>query len=189
MAEPQSWDVLTVLSQPAVVAAAVTAAGTYLVATLQKRRESAGRRKRAIVGLHAEILSNMRDLEQTLGQTDFQALGERMRFGARPLHFTYTRNMRFFERNPLEELDLPTSVLHAVVEFYATLESVYSQLDGLRSETFRQISGAGRVLVLQGLGDDTGYALAFGRRAIYLMETELPVEWFHRGGQRLSEGP
>lgn len=182
------------LEQPAVMAALVTVSGalitataTYIITQVQARRQQRSHRKRAIIALFTEILTNLRDLEQTLGATDFAALQSMMQERAIPLHIVYTRNMRFFDSNKVEDLDLAPELLHLIVKFYTLLESIYAQLDAIRGRNFARISGPGRCRALAGLAEDVHRARSCGHRTIHRMETELPYAWLHPRGRRLSE--
>jgi hypothetical protein len=150
----------TLLLQPAVIAALIpasvailTATATYTWTFVQARRQHASTRKRTVIALCTEIVLNVRDLDETLGRTDWKKIAYEIEAKPRPIYVVYSRNMRFYDRNHIEQLELPPLVLSAIVEFYSTLSSVYVQSDGIAGKVFPRISGQGRRQVLEDLGE------------------------------------
>ncbi len=179
----------TLIFNPTVVAAlvpasiaVVTATATYTWTFLQGRQQYRSTRKRTIVALYTEIVLNLRDIRDTLGATEWEAIGEELETKNVPIYIAYSRNMRFYERNHIEKLDLPPMMLSAVVEFYAALNSVYAQLDGIQGPVFGNISGKGRRQVLKDLAALTAKASTCGTRALHEMEITLPYDWLHKKG-------
>lgn len=182
----------TLILNPTVVAAlllasiaVVTATATYTWTFLQGRQQYRSTRKRTIVAIYTEIELNLRDISDTLGATEWKTIARELEVKSIPIYIAYSRNMRFYERNHIETLDLPPRMLSAVVEFYAALNSVYAQLDGIQGPVFANISGTGRRQVLEDLAALTVKASASGTRALHEIEISLPYDWLHNKGAPL----
>ena len=180
--------------QPTVVAALVpaslalvTATITYTWTFLQARHQHISTRKRTIIALYTEIELNLRDIGDTLGSTDWDEIGRQIeqRQEYFPIYAVYSRNMRFYDRNHVEELDLPPTTLSAIVEFYSALNSVYITIDSIQSKVFAAISAKGRRQVLDDLAKSIKKSRSCGNRALHAMEITLPHDWLHRNGAPL----
>ena len=101
--------------------------------------DAKGAKKLPVIGVVTD--GYVRDLDETLGRTEWEKIAHEIEAKPKPIYIVYSRNMRFYDRHHIEQLELPPLLLSAVVEFYSSLNSVYVQSDGIAGKIFPRISG------------------------------------------------
>jgi hypothetical protein len=135
----------TALLGPAVAAAALTAAATFLANIILSVRDDARRRRGLAVALRAEITERRRAQQAFLDGTDVAAV--KAQIDGDPDYVPFTTSDPDFSRALYNDLRADVSVLDsasldAVVRFYVEDNLTQCMVIDLRSDLFRKLAGA-----------------------------------------------
>lgn len=159
--------------------------------------------KRLVIGLYAEIDSNLREIREFADQKQFYLL-VRARVGRsdhrrvptkpaneplfRPL-IVVTESSRFFSASASLIPEIRTDALLPLMEFYRLIEELEERRAAFETKAFETISPSGR----QGTVDDLWYsatrAADVGSHALTKLKEEYPSRWFRELAQAEANMP
>jgi hypothetical protein len=174
----------------------------WIVDASFRRFDRINLRKRLVIGLCAEIDSNLKEIIDFVDNGPYlQKINERIRRDGDPAaggeafrpSVTITESSRFFAASASMIPELKTDVLFPLMEFYRFIEELESRRDAFESKAFTTISIEGRIGLVDDLLTTGKQAKAFGQRSLTMMERVYP-RWYQqfveakRKMPRLDEG-
>ena len=149
------------------------------------RDEARDRRanKRFVIAIFTEVAYNVDDLEAflktSLSEATLRAGFETSRDGQPGLipHITDARHTYIYQRGFDRLHVFKPRALRRIVEFYASLERIKTQIDGLQLDSYKTISIDGKINTILHMIGETERACRNGRAILDLIEIEFPTDW------------
>ena len=170
-------------------------AATRLLERLVRLSERVALRRRLVIGLHAEIGSNVKEIEEfTDNIAFFKAVKERVRQHVpgepvfRPL-IVITESSRFFLASAGSIPELKTEALVPLMEFYRLIEELSDRRDAFETQAYALISSGGRAGTVDDLWLTGTKAKLVGLHAQKKFLELYPRKWFAKLERAQSEMP
>jgi hypothetical protein len=162
-----------------------------VVDLLLRRRDRYNIRRRLVVGLYAEVESNLEEIVQFVDNEDFLDVivlkirdSEMHRSSThaettlfRPL-IVITESSRFFSASASLIPEIKNRALVPLMEFYRYLEELEDRRDAFESKAFETISLEGRIGTVYDLWNSASAAKTSGKHTLNVLAATYPDAWF-----------
>ncbi len=160
-----------------------------------RRYDRAIVRRRLVVGLHAEIGSNLKEIREFVDrEAYFEAVRAKIREEGeqgrvfRPA-IVITESSRFFSANAGLIPELRVAALVPLMEFYRLIEELDDRRGAFESKAYETISPDGRAGLVDDLWMTGTKAKLTGEHTLAVLQAEYPSTWFRALAQAEARMP